>query len=233
MKTSEIDILTTAANMGHVQSQDDLGVIYMDGINTEEDIDEASKYFMQAAEEGHIESQYIVDTMFKEVAGYDIDIYDAINYFKKAAVLGSTNSEFALGLIYADEDDLELHDYNEAAYWYEKAANNGNTNAQFNLAIMYEGVEGFTEDINKALVLYEKAAIKDVDAQYRIGEIYFEDNEAPRDYHQAHKWFTIAELNEYDIEIFIMNALDLQMSDKEIIKSKQSAQDWIDNNFQV
>ena len=68
------------------------------------------------------------------------------------------------------------------------------------------------------------------EAQYKVAEIYEKGKQVPRDISEAHKWYTIAKANGYDVDKFTINALEMFMTDEEKEHSKKLAQDWISSH---
>jgi putative methionine-R-sulfoxide reductase with GAF domain len=71
---------------------------------------------------------------------------------KAAAQRGDAAAENALGLLYAQGDDKQSiqPDEAEAARWFTKAAEDGSVPAQYKLALLYWGGHGVPKDTNKA-----------------------------------------------------------------------------------
>jgi len=71
---------------------------------------------------------------------------------RDAAQRGDAAAENALGLLYAQGDDKQSiqPDEAEAARWFTKAAEDGSVPAQYKLALLYWGGHGVPKDTNKA-----------------------------------------------------------------------------------
>ena len=93
----------------------------------------------------------------------EYEYYDLYrSYLRKAAYQGHAEGQYDLALTYEDISFLGVGspDYSpkKAFYWYTKACQNDIGDACNNLAMMYEKGLACEQDINKALLLYKKAA---------------------------------------------------------------------------
>ena len=109
--------------------------------------------------------------------GYEKNEEEAIRYYKLVAEDESAGNEkieaasFYLGYIMT-HNETEGDD-EEAASWYKKSLNKGSLRAMNNLAVMYEKGQGVAQDYEKAMTLYELAAmLKDSVAENNMGKIY-------------------------------------------------------------
>jgi TPR repeat protein len=87
-------------------------------------------------------------------------------------------------------------DYETAADLFTKLANKGNAGAQYWLAHMTELGLGVTQDTARALLLYKRAAARNVtQANLRLGEIYLRGNLVPPDFAKAPTYLKRAAYN--------------------------------------
>jgi len=82
-----------------------------------------------------------------------------IKELEKKAIAGDARSCHYLGKSYYDGDGVQ-QSYEMAAIWYTKAANLGYSDSMYNLAIMYACGEGVPKNSEKAVELFEQAALK-------------------------------------------------------------------------
>ena len=72
---------------------------------------------------------------------------------------GDANAQNLIGelleLGYGDNE--QTANPSAAAYWYKKAMKQGNARATFNLAALYESGEGVSQDLHRAIRLYNEA----------------------------------------------------------------------------
>ncbi|WP_114325764.1 tetratricopeptide repeat protein [Candidatus Colwellia aromaticivorans] len=89
--------------------------------------------------------------------------------------------------------EFKMGHYGNARKIWEALAQRGNAEASFNLGILYEDGLGVTQDLTKALLYYETAAIGgSFKAQYRLGLLYFVGKTVPLNKVKAKRWLTEA-----------------------------------------
>ncbi len=124
-----------AANLGNARAQDQLGVMYRDGIGTPIDYQQALYWYTKSAEQGFAAAQNNIGHLYHNGYGVQQSTDKAIEWYEKAAKQGYTLAQYNLGLIYAQDDGVR-QDYQKAVEWYTKAANQGNAYAQADLGNM-------------------------------------------------------------------------------------------------
>lgn len=131
---------------------------------------------------------------FAEMAEYLLTIADE-----------DTNAQFMLGMAYLDESNPE-HDPEKGADFLQKAVDNGNMLAQY--VVQSLGLHG---DIDTSE--YEKFSIKvgmaqagDAEAQYYIGDCYYDSEVLPWDLDRAAEWFQKSAENGYAPAMFALGS---------------------------
>lgn len=97
----------------------------------------------------------------------------AIRWIRKAAVQGHADAQFYLGKCYENGECVNK-DFAEAMKWYRKAAENGHDVAKTKISI---------DDI------LQKSKDGNAEAQYELGNCYFNGNDVKKDISQALKWY--------------------------------------------
>lgn len=115
----------------------------------------ALTFFQRAANGGNTDAQNNLGVMYHYGEGSVKDYSKAAEWYRKAAEKGHVKAQYNLGILYQDKDDFA-----SAAYWYGKAAEQGHTKAMTNLATLYHYGIGISQNDDKALELYGKAAGK-------------------------------------------------------------------------
>ena len=122
-----------AAEMGHVQAQHNLGVMYANGIGTAQDAVEAVVWYRMAAERGHADAQNNLGVMYGNGSGVEQNAAEAVRLYRMAAIQGNANAQSNLGMVYANGSGVE-QDLTEALRWNRLAAEQGNAEAQERLS---------------------------------------------------------------------------------------------------
>jgi len=161
-----------AAEQGHADAQNNLGVMYATGKGVTQNNIEAVKWFRKAAQQGHADAQNNLGWMYAAGKGVTQNDIEAAKWFRKAAQQGHVQAQNNLGVMYATGKGV-TQDYVEAAKWYRKAAQQGYAQAQYNLGVRYDNGEGVTQDDVEAAKWFRKAAEQGhTDAQNNLGWMY-------------------------------------------------------------
>ncbi|MGR3174050.1 MAG: tetratricopeptide repeat protein [Candidatus Scalindua sp.] len=146
-----------AAEQGHAEAQNSLGIMYIKEQGVEQDYKEAVKWCRKAAKQEYLQAQYNLGIMYSKGLGTEQNYNKAVKWYRKAAERGYAQSQTILGLMYSKGQGVE-QDYKEAVKWYRKAAKQGYVKAQFNLGVMYSEGHGVEQNNKEAVKWYRKAA---------------------------------------------------------------------------
>jgi TPR repeat protein len=176
-----------------------LGLHYLKRYDDNEDLKKAIKLFESSSEQGNDESSFNLAEIYYYGRGVEKDFKLALQYYLKAANNGHNKSANKVIEIYenkANNGDGEYshllgdvyfqgkiakRDIHKAIKWYEAAVERGSK-----------------ETINILITLYEFLANKnDVNAKFRLGEIYSRSQWGNKDNSKAFKWYLSAEEQGY------------------------------------
>jgi TPR repeat protein len=201
------DDLETAALVGELEAQNNLGVLYYTGKNMEQDYEQAAYWFAKAAEEGFAVSQYNLGLLNMQGKGLERDDTLSFQWFLKAAEQGYGIAQYRLSQCYANGKGTEFSIKNEYK-WLKKAADSGNPLAQYNLGkfsteeILLKEIFGDSDDPNsqvqkKIKWLVTAAAQGYAPAQIKLGNYYQHGCGLKKDYKKAVSWYLKAAEQEY------------------------------------
>jgi len=184
-----IELLTKAANQGHVRAHYSIGFIYFLGSGVAQDYKKAVQWTQKAADQGFSDAQFQLGTMYYNGDGVVLDYKKAVRWFRKAADQGSASAQVNLGEMYNKGKGV-AQNYDEAARLFRKAADQGLDTAQFFLANTFFYGEGAAQDYKKAEQWYRKAAHQDFPmAQLYLGTMYADGKGVAQDHKKAVWWF--------------------------------------------
>jgi hypothetical protein len=152
-----IAVWTIGANKGDAAAQNNLGLMYANGLGVPQDDKEAVSWFRKAAEKGDAAAQNNLGRAYTKGLGVSQDDQQAVSWFRKAAENGYAEAEDNLGAMYANGRGV-AQDYKQAAAWIRKAAEKGSARAQIHLASLYEKGLGVPQDYAEARKWYGAAA---------------------------------------------------------------------------
>ncbi|CAH9019263.1 tetratricopeptide repeat protein [Candidatus Nitrosacidococcus sp. I8] len=158
------DLLTKLANQGDSGAQNNLGVMYHNGIGAAQDDKKAVYWYQKAAEQGHASAQNNLGVMYLNGIGIVQDDIKAANWYQKAADQGLADAQFNLGVLYANGIGV-IQSNKRAVHWYQRAANQGLTDAQYNLGVMYYHGRGAPKNKVVSYALVRTAAVSNSKAR--------------------------------------------------------------------
>lgn len=162
------------AEEGNVDSQMNLGYMYLYGSNgVEQDFEKAFHYYNMAAEQNNPIALNNLGSLYFNGIGVTKERSKAMEYFSKSAELGNDNAATNLAFIYLTGGDVERN--KKAIELLKMAAKNGNKLAKFMLG--YAHYKGFLveRDNYTAFDLIKEAAGEGAyfdEAQYVLAEMY-------------------------------------------------------------
>lgn len=188
-----------AAEQGNTEAQLDLGVMYMNGLGVDKNIDKFIEWYSKAGEQGNTIAQGVLGRYYFYGNVVDTDYKKAAYWYKKLIEQEDAANEFDLneigynlGWIYYKGKGVKK-DYKKAAHWYKKAAEQGNARAQLILGLMYSMGRGVEQNHKEAVNWYKKAAKQEsVKAQLLLGSMYYNGEGVEQDYAKAARWCKMA-----------------------------------------
>ena len=196
-----------AAERGSAEDKYNIGNDYYNGNGVNKDYAEAIKWYRKAAEQGDVRSQLKLGECYYNGNGVNKDYAEAVKWWRRAAEQGNANAQLKLGECYYNGNGVNK-DYAEAVKWYRRAAEQGYVRSQLKLGNCYYNGEGVNKDYAEAAKWYSKVAEQgnkdaverlrkiaeqgDVNAQYALGNCYYNGNGVNKDEAEAAKWYSEA-----------------------------------------
>ncbi|MBF0098863.1 MAG: sel1 repeat family protein [Magnetococcales bacterium] len=116
--------LITLADWGDAKAQHNLGALFLEGIEIQQDFQEALKWHTLAAQQGMALAQHDLATMYLEGLGVEEDPVQAAHWFRLAAEQGDAKAQNNLAILYATGQGVAL-DLIQAYLWFSKAIQEG------------------------------------------------------------------------------------------------------------
>lgn len=113
-------LVEPCALQGDAKAENYLGMFYLNGIETEKDINKAFAYISSAAEKDYPEAQYNLGRLYKYGMGCELDFKKAMAWFEKATENGNQRAAYTLGYMYYKGYGVP-QDYQKAVYWFNKS----------------------------------------------------------------------------------------------------------------
>lgn len=132
--TDSPESIMAAAELGDVQAQARLGVMYQSGEGMSQNFTESAKWTRKAAMEGHAGAQASLGHKYQWGTGVPLNLTEAAYWYRLAAEQGHASGQERLGTLY---EWGVPEDLTEAAKWYERAAEQGDASAQSSLGQLY------------------------------------------------------------------------------------------------
>lgn len=174
---------------GDSAAQYRLAQFYGGGAGTEQELEQAVRWYRRAADNGHAGAQFSLGVLYSTGNGVERDDGLAVDWYVNAAKQGYIDAQYNLGYMYASGRGVD-QDLTRARTWYKLAADQGHARAQINLGAMYASGDGVERDDAKAADWYRKAAKQgDADAQFSLGYLYEFGRGVNNDRGEALRWY--------------------------------------------
>lgn len=217
---NEIETLTQKATQGDVDAQVKLGIIRFEGKDSrgqtvQKNKKEAAKLFREAAAKGNLEAKFRLAICYLSGQGVSKSYDEGMKLLHEAAEAGNSGAQYQLGFRYNQKKNLE-----NALYWYTKAAEQGNPGGKFALEKLtqentatprreeaFKKIQKAVEDrrtpkttqtsifnpqLQTVETLRQAAANGNVDAQVKLGTLYYDGKEVEKNDAEAAKLFRAA-----------------------------------------
>ena len=127
--TEGFTLLEKAGNMGHVEAQYILALLYKEGAGgVEKDVKKAAKWFEKAASQGKVEAQLRIAMLYRNGEGVEKNMKKAISWWEKAADQGNEDALCILGVCYYEGEGVPK-DTKKGLELLHKAAAQGSQDA--------------------------------------------------------------------------------------------------------
>jgi len=146
------------AESGHPSAQTNLGVMYYQGLGTEQDYAQAVKWYQMAALQGYADAEFNLAVAYADGRGLEKDYREALRWYRLAAEQGYAPAAFNLGDLYYHGRGVGV-DYDQAARWYRQAADQGHLGAIFMLGSMHVAGQGVPRDLVQAYMWFTLASL--------------------------------------------------------------------------
>lgn len=189
------------AEQGYSVAQNNLGYCYENGLGVEEDIHKAAYWYDRAFQQGETALKeslaklcYRIGLQYYGGAVIAQNTDSALYYCHKSADLGYEKAQYKLGQWYEDGDNGIKQDLKKSNHYYELAAEQGNEKAQKIVAPYMLEKYKTKGDISS---LMKSAEYGDAEAQYELGNCYYNGKGVTKDYKMAKKWHYAAAEQKY------------------------------------
>ncbi len=133
------------ANKGNANAQFNLGTMYSNGKNVDQNLTEGMRYYKLAADQGHAIAQFCIGSMYLFGEGVDDNFDEAVRYYKLAADQEHCEAQRFLANLYnSGKLDVQNHKA-EALRYYLKVLKN-ETNTQKHCEDAIERITAFARD---------------------------------------------------------------------------------------
>jgi molecular chaperone DnaK len=184
-----------AAEQGHGDAQNMLGLASAKGEGVPKDEAEAVRRWRKAAELGHADAQTMLGLAYAKGEGVPRDPSEAVRWYRLAAEQGNAYAQHNLGLAYHKGEGVPK-DPAESVLWWRMAAEQGLAPAQYNLGVAYHEGEGVPKDPAEAVRWSRKAAEQGhADGQFNLGVAYATGEGVTQNGEAAADWYYRAGLS--------------------------------------
>lgn len=154
-------MFSDAAQNGSDDAAVNLAFIYLSSKNNETFLPEAVKLFIQASQAGNKTGTFMLGYAYYQGFQVEQNLHKANELMKAAAQAEFDEGEYELALMYLKGDGI-AQNYGNAVKYLRQAAAQGNLEATMLLAKIFEEGAVFPQNLKRAHVLYNIAAIDNV-----------------------------------------------------------------------
>ena len=113
--------LLAAAEQGFAKSQENIGLVYLDGDGVEQNDELAAKWLTQAALQGQMKAQLTLGLMTLAGRGVAESQNQGMKWIEQSAERGSVQAAMALAKAYEQGLYGKPKDIQQAKHWYQRA----------------------------------------------------------------------------------------------------------------
>jgi len=183
-----IHLYQLAAIQGYATAQGKLAYLFYSDQNYEE----AFKWFLLAAEQGYSFAQNYLGNMYENGLGVAQDLAEAFKWCHLAAEQGNPEYQLTVGHLLHIGKGVKKNNQ-EAVRWYRRAAEQGLEYAQLVLGRMFELGEDIPQDYAQAMHFYRLAVAQgNSQAEYGLGRMYEHGLGVSQNYAEALRFYHLA-----------------------------------------
>jgi TPR repeat protein len=214
-----------AARRGNTDAEVNLGILYLYGWGTPQNLGTCLYWLKSAADHGNSRASANLGLLYWNGWGVRTDYAEALRYFRKAADLGDSGAMVDLGYM-IDYGVGTSQDHAAAAEWYRRGAERGDPLAQNNLADLYLRGEGVPQNDDLAFAWFQKAALQgNTGARIKLGFLYANGRATRKDAETAYAWIlAAANAGDHRGQTYL-DALEAQLSPDQIASAKRRAKE--------
>jgi len=194
-KTAE-KYLTSLAEAGVIDAQEQLAQLYDNGFLGEDAIGKANKWFQKAANGGSKNAQFDLAMAYLNDKNASNELkQEGIKLLSRAAAPGPAEAQYQLGMHYLTGNIVEK-DQKQGIFFYRMAAEQGHVEAQYSLGVRYVLGEGVTKDEYEAHRWFKNAANHGLaKAMHNLALTYLYGMGTEKQPKKADQWFRSAASN--------------------------------------
>ncbi len=183
-----------------------------------------------AANQGFSNSQVNLGILYDDGLGGEVDDKEAIRFFKLAFDQQNATAAFRLGLMHEFGEGTPQN-YELANEYYDYAIQDDHPDALYRIAMLWKKM-GINQGKPQTLALYLAAQLKQIDAMFELGMIYYNGNEflKPNPIYSL-MWFMLAS-NYHEIATKNRDVLIEELSEDDVEKALKLQERCYERDFQ-
>jgi TPR repeat protein len=176
------------ADQGDPEAMTNLGLLYLKGLGTKQDMGKAAELYERAAQLGFVIAQFNLANLYYGGQGVSRDLKQAARWYTAAAQGGHAKAQFYLAQMYMDGEGVE-ENKETGLSWFQKASDLGLPEAEHELGRRLIFGDDVAPDLAKGTDLVLKAAEqKYPKAQILIADCYWKGRGLTKNQIEAYVW---------------------------------------------
>jgi TPR repeat protein len=185
-----IDQLRALADQNNAEAVRLLGLLYLNGLQVEKNLETAVACFRRAIDLGSSRAKLNLGKRLLAGEGVTPDPQRGLQLMRESANAGDTAAIYEVGEVYYHGRGGIAEDAHEAVRWYRRGAESGHAASQWSLGVCLEDGFGVEADESAAVGWYRKAAEGgSSDAMVSLGHCLSEGRGVRQDPVEAAKWY--------------------------------------------
>ena len=180
-----------AAEKGHADAQNFLGIYYSEGNYVTKNEQEAVKWYKKSADQGNKYAQSnLAYRYLKGEGGVEKSKEKALELFQKSAEQGLVSAQYKLGSLYSEY--VGTHNKVKSFEWYKKAADQKHADACYEVGVLYlYGADNVVEKNEAEAFNYFKISADQgcIGAFDKLGDMYREGKSVKVDLEKAVEYY--------------------------------------------
>ncbi len=178
------------------------------------------------------ESQFQLAEMYYNGKGVKRDYKEAAKHYEKAAYDSHPKARNKMGWIYYLGQGF-TQNYTEAFQWFQRTVSEHAAETRYGFGLMHLNGHGTPKNCEEAIKWLKRAGTSEnasVDAQFKLGCMYYSGTDVDKDEGSAYNWLSLAASSGHKEAIALRDSIAKEMGADKTTEQQKNMQMWLLNN---